>query len=240
MWREASLSFSDAVTALNCSIVPAHPWIYGLGQRTDSGAYLSPVNAVNWLAERLGGGGQSEAVLLMVTGNSHVDFLRRVGELTGVFPAPAFTQVARLAQSAAELNTVKMQIPSKALNGLPAAVPLSVPTTRLAMNAANIAKAQAEASAGSSLLAMQAQLAAFTAQHASLLDTIISGLDDLKGKAARAWVFTASGDMPTIASEMVKNIPEPSAVYCAAILLVGESLEGLRGMIHDIDSAAGA
>lgn len=37
MWREARLAFTDSVAALNCSIVPAHPWIYGLGQQTANG-----------------------------------------------------------------------------------------------------------------------------------------------------------------------------------------------------------
>lgn len=32
MWREARLAFTDSLAALNCSVVPAHPWINGLGQ----------------------------------------------------------------------------------------------------------------------------------------------------------------------------------------------------------------
>lgn len=48
MWREARIAFSDSVAALNCSVIPAHPWIYGLGQQTENGAYLSPVNAINY------------------------------------------------------------------------------------------------------------------------------------------------------------------------------------------------
>ena len=36
MWREARLAFTDSLAALNCSVVPAHPWINGLGQQTDN------------------------------------------------------------------------------------------------------------------------------------------------------------------------------------------------------------
>ncbi|EMH0602025.1 hypothetical protein V5864_004563, partial [Salmonella enterica] len=50
MWREARLAFTDSLAALDCSVVPAHPWIHGLGQQTDNGAYLSPVNAIHYLA----------------------------------------------------------------------------------------------------------------------------------------------------------------------------------------------
>lgn len=53
MWREARLAFTDSLAALDCSVVPAHPWIHGLGQQTDNGAYLSPVNAIHYLAESL-------------------------------------------------------------------------------------------------------------------------------------------------------------------------------------------
>jgi hypothetical protein len=82
------------VAALNCSVVPAHPWIYGLGQQTDNGAYLSPVNAVRYLAERLAGtGGNADVMIMMVTGQTHENFMTRLNGLVDVFPAPAFTQV---------------------------------------------------------------------------------------------------------------------------------------------------
>ena len=37
MWREARLAFTDSVAALNCSIVPAHPWIMGWDSRLQTG-----------------------------------------------------------------------------------------------------------------------------------------------------------------------------------------------------------
>ena len=105
MWREARLAFTDSLAALNCSVVPAHPWINGLGQQTDNGAYLSPVNAVRYLAERLAGtGGNADVMIMMVTGQTHENFMTRLNGLVEVFPAPAFTQVRRLAQSAAALD----------------------------------------------------------------------------------------------------------------------------------------
>ncbi|EFU0262467.1 hypothetical protein LQ376_004286 [Salmonella enterica subsp. enterica serovar Saintpaul] len=38
MWREARLAFTDSLAALDCSVVPAQPWIHGLGQQTDNWA----------------------------------------------------------------------------------------------------------------------------------------------------------------------------------------------------------
>lgn len=241
MWREARLAFTDSLAALNCSIVPAHPWINGLGQQTDNGAYLSPVNAVSYLAERLAGkGGNADVMIMMVTGQTHENFMDRLNGLVDVFPAPAFTQVKRLAQSAAALAIEKMQIPANAGAGLSVAIPLSVPTSRAALSAAAVSQAQKAASAGFSLDGLKQQLGEFALLRDSLISDVASGLNDLQGKSARAWVFTSTGDTTTTLLELVKDIPQPSAVYTAAVMLVGDNLDGIKGMIHDFDPNAGA
>ncbi|EBX6268633.1 hypothetical protein ODD50_003244 [Salmonella enterica] len=241
MWREARLAFTDSLAALDCSVVPAHPWIHGLGQQTDNGAYLSPVNAIHYLAERLAGtGGNTDVVIMMVTGQTHENFMKGLSSLVDVFPAPAFTQVRRLAESAATLATEKMQIPAKAGAGLPVAIPLSVPTSRAALSAAAVSEAQKAAGAGFSLDGLKQQLGEFTQLRDSLINEVASGLADLQRKSARAWVFTASGDTAATLLALVQDIPQPSAVYTAAIMLAGKNLDGIRGMIHDVDPDTGA
>ncbi|WP_040903431.1 hypothetical protein [Yokenella regensburgei] len=241
MWRESRLAFTDSVAALNCSIVPAHPWVYGLGQQTENGAYLSPVNAVAYLAEKLVNlGGDADVVIMMVASSSHDSFMASLNQMVDVFPSPAFTQVKRLAQSAAQLATERMQIPAGFGNGLPVAVPLSVPTSRAALAAAVVKKAQEEAGAAMDLDALQKQLADFTQLRDGMMGDIASGLNELQGKSARAWVFTASGNLATTLLELVKDIPQPSAVHTAAMMLVGDNLDGIKGMIHDLDPDTGA
>ncbi|CZX67376.1 hypothetical protein [Enterobacter hormaechei] len=241
MWREARIAFSDSVAALNCSVIPAHPWIYGLGQQTENGAYLSPVNAINYLAEKLAGmGGTSDIVIMMVSGQTHDNFMTSLNQLVEVFPSPAFTQVRRLAQSAAQLAVEKMQIPAKYSQSLPAAIPLSVPTSRTALAAAAVKKAQEEAAAAVDIGALKQQLDDFSRLRDSVLGDIAGGLADLQGKSARAWVFTSSGDLATSLLELVKGIPLQSAVYSAAMMLTGDNLDGIKGMIHDLEPDAGA
>lgn len=240
MWREARLAFTDSVASLSCSVIPAHPWVYGLGQQTDNGAYLSPVNAAEYLAGKLAGiGGMTEVAVFMVASESHTRFMSALNQLADVFPAPAFVQARRLAQSAAALATEKMQIPARGVS-LPPSVPLSVPTSRVALAAAAVKQAQSESGAGAGMEALKAQLAAFGELRNSLLAEVAEGLADLQGKSARAWVFTGSGDVVTTLTQLVKDIPQPSAVYTAAMMLVGDNLEGIRGMIHEIESDAGA
>ena len=241
MWREADLAFPDDLGAVACSIIPAHPWVYGLGQLTENGAYLSPTNAIAYLAKKLAGlGGDAHVTIFMAAADSHNDFMGQLSALTGVFPAPAFTQVARLAKSAAELATVKMQLPAKGAAGLPPVLPLSVPSTRTALNAMRAAAAQADAAAGTSIEKLIIDAQGFAAERSRLLDDIRSGLDELKQKRARAWVFTATGNVATTMLEMLKNIPQPAAVYSVAMMFVGDNLDALRGMIHDVNVNAGA
>lgn len=241
MWREADLAFTDNMAALSCAIVPAHPWVYGLGQQTANGAYLSPVNAISWLATKLASAGAADdVVIFMVTGSNHDSFMKSLGELTDVFPAPAFTQVKRLAQSAAELAVSKMQLPAKGGGGLPDAMPLSVPTTRAALTAKAIALAQQAASAGTSMADLKSMLSDFTALRNSMINTAADGLANLQGKSARAWVFTGTGDMATTLVELVKSVPQPSAVFSAAVMMVGENLQGVKGMIHELHPNPGA
>ena len=241
MWREAKLAFNDSVAAINCTVVPAHPWIYGLGQQTENGAYLSPVNAISYLAEKLAGtGGNTDVVIMMVAGQTHDSFINSLDQLVDVFPAPAFTQVKRLALSAAELAMEKMQIPARYNAGLADVLPLSVPTSRTALAAAAVKKAQEEAAAAVDIEALKQQLDDFSRLRDNVLGDIAGGLADLQGKSARAWVFTSSGDLATSLLELAKGIPLQSAVYSAAMMLTGDNLDGIKGMIHDLEPDAGA
>ncbi|MFV7361039.1 hypothetical protein [Citrobacter portucalensis] len=236
MWELKRVSADVDLKGIVCSISAAHPWVYGLGQQTENGVYLSPANAVAWLAEKLASQTENaDVVVFMVTGQTHDEFMSYLDPLMAVFPAPAFTQVSRLARSAAELATVKMQKPAKALNGLPAAVPLSVPTTRTMESAAAVASATASGSLN--LAGLKASLADFTAMRSALLSCIADAAGELAAKSARAWVFTASGNGATMVRALINDIPAVSSIYSAAIMLVGSDLSSVREMIHDSDYA---
>ncbi|WP_336797963.1 hypothetical protein [Erwinia aphidicola] len=233
MWRDAVISIADEMAPLACSVVPAHPWVYGLGQAVDSGGYLSPANALAYLAKKLvTTGGKGSVIVFMVAGNTYGDFMQGLKGLAEVFPAPAFTQVSRMAQAAAELATVKMQIPAKAANMLPAAGPLSVLTSRAAVNAQRIAAAKLESAAGSTVEELRAQLAAFEQERASLLAAISDGLDELKAASAPVQAFVHHGDLNIAAVELLKNIPQLTAVHTAAMMFVGDNLDSLENMIN--------
>ena len=97
-----------------------------------------------------------------------------------------------------------------------------------------------QASSGFSLAGAKAALSGFIQERSNILSEVASGLESLKGKSARAWAFTAQGDITTTLRTMVKDIPAASAVHCAAVMMVGENLAGIREMIHELDSDTGA
>lgn len=234
MWHQGEVRLVNNADVNNISAVMAHPWVYGLGQKTANGIYLSPLNAVGWLAEKLASLTDSvDVVIFMVAGQTHDEFMANIEPLTSVFPAPAFTQVSRLARSAAELATVKMQIPAKAANALPSPGPLSVSTMRSMRSAAAVASAAASGSL--SMTDLKACLADFTAVRAGLLSGIENEAGELADKSARAWVFTATGSGAELVRELLTDIPAASSIYTAAIMLSGSDLSSIRGMIHDSD-----
>ncbi|HED1790614.1 TPA: hypothetical protein R4X15_001732 [Citrobacter amalonaticus] len=235
MWRESVIKIADNMAALSCSIVPAHPWVYGLGQITDSGGYLSPANALGYLANKLMASHASgDVIVIMIAENTHDIFMQALNQLVTVFPAPVFTQVKRMATAAAELSTVKMQLPSK-VNALPVVAPLSVSTNRLALNAQRVAAAQLEAAASTSITGLKSQIDGFIQERAGLLSSLSQSLDDLKGASARAWTFSFTGNHSTAAAELLKGIPQTTAVHTTAMMFIGDSLADLGKMIHDPD-----
>ncbi|AVU49576.1 hypothetical protein V8J32_001416 [Enterobacter hormaechei] len=240
MWRNSVLKIADDMAPLSCAVIPAHPWVYGLGQSTDSGGYLSPANALGYLAGKLASSAKSgDVIVMMIAENTHDVFMKTLGNLAKVFPAPVFTQVSRMAAAAAELSTVKMQLPSK-VTSLPVAAPLSVPTNRLAVNAQRVAAAQLAAAMPTSITGLQSQITGFIQERASLLKSVSQSLNELKGASAEILSFSYTGTHRGAAVELLKNIPRTTAVHTAAMMFIGDSLTDLGKMIYEPDRATGA
>ncbi|MEZ0532655.1 hypothetical protein [Enterobacter sp. KB-221C9] len=235
MWRDSVIKIADDMAGLSCSIIPAHPWVYGLGQSADSGGYLSPANALGYLAGKLAtSSGSGDIIVMMIAENTHDGFMKSLNGLATVFPAPAFTQVSRMAAAAAELSTVKMQLPSKS-SSLPVAAPLSVATNRLAVNAQRVAAAQLAAAVSTTTEGLKKQIAEFVQARAGLLSSVSQSLEDLKGASAKAWSFSYTGNHRMAAIELLKDIPQATAVHTAAMMFIGDSLADLGKMINEPD-----
>jgi hypothetical protein len=126
-----------------------------------------------------------------------------------------------------------MQIPAKLSGGLPAAMPLSTATHRLAANAQRIAAAQAEAAIGASADGLTSLLSDFANARDATLAATAAALSALGSNTTPAWVFTGQGSGSYLAGELRKNIPNQDSVFTLATLFSGADLSTLEAMIHD-------
>lgn len=233
-WREATLRLSDSLPPLTCSILPVHPWTPGVGRTAASGSYLSPHNAVHWLAQKLSGTGRTLRVMVvMLCATSQPEFMSLLAAFSAVLPLPVLGQVSRMAQTAATQAITRMQLPPKAAGGLPAPLSLSAGTLRLAQRAKIMAEAQAEVASGASVTQLQAHLTALSEARQSAHDAIGQALGDLSQKSVNAWVFTGEGLAATLATNMQKAVPQPDAVMTLATLFAGDEVSALEALVHD-------
>nr|WP_282552919.1 hypothetical protein [Providencia stuartii] len=220
---------------ITCSILPVHPFIYGVGQANSSGSYLSPTNAINHLADKLTNAGQVSALVLMVTGKSFAEFMQQLSAFSAVFPLPAFAQVERMARTAHTLATTKMQLPGKMIGGLPLPQSLSTATSRMVSNAQLIEAAKVGANQTSGLDSMKSALSDFSKQKDNALKQMSDALNGLLGQSATVWAFAGTDDASVLADKMRKNIPEPDAIFTLATLFVGNEIHALTRMLNDTD-----
>ncbi|SFC50201.1 hypothetical protein [Pragia fontium] len=232
MWFPAWLKFPKSLAPVSCSTVPVHPWTFGAGHQEESGNYLSPANAVDYLLKKLSGAsGEQDILVLMIAENHHDAFMSALGQLTRVFPLPVFKQVERLAQAAAELAISKMQIPT-ITSSLPAPVPLSVGTCRSAMVSQLIAQAQQDAAGSLDSNGIKNALGELKSLREQVASEAASTLEQLQGGRAPVWAFSARGDINTAVAELKKEIPQQSAIYSAAVMFVSDDLTALKEMVE--------
>lgn len=232
-WRKSLMKMSPTMSGLTCSMVPAHPFIYGLGQKTDTGYYLSPTNAISHIAKKLAGAGETDIVVMMVCAKSQVEFMSLLQVFSSVFPLPVFSQVERMAKTAANLQVTKMQLPGKQFGGLPKPQSLSTSTSRATINAQLIEQAKNSAGSASGIDAMKSAMSGFKSARESALKDIGNKLTDLFGKSVVIWSFTGKGTGDYLSERLKKDIPEPDAIFTLATLFAGSELAPLKGMLHD-------
>ncbi|MCW2257803.1 hypothetical protein M2263_003894 [Providencia alcalifaciens] len=232
-WHKSLMKLSPTMSGLTCSMVPAHPFVYGLGQQTDTGSYLSPTNAIKHIAKKLAGTAETEITVMMVCAKTQTEFMGLLQQFSTVFPLPVFSQVERMAKTAESLQITKMQLPGKQLGGLPNPQALSTSNSRDTINAQLIEQAKNSAGSASGIDAMKSAMSSFKVSRESALKDINDKLTGLLGKSVIIWSFTGKGTGDYLAEQLQKDIPEPDAVLTLATLFAGSELSALKGMLHD-------
>ncbi|EDU63944.1 TPA: hypothetical protein ACGD5V_005012 [Escherichia coli] len=234
MWFPAKLMLPTGnITPITCSAMAVHPWDVEAGHITPDGAYLSPVNAINHLNNKLPGLTEnSDIAIIMVTGSNNNDFIRQLSALADTLPLPTLTQTLRRARTQLTQAITRMQIPATPQNGLPAPQPLIASTLQNSISnhtALNAMKTEGLNSVDS----LKNALSGFQAQRQRLQQQIIAELAGAGDKVAKAFAFVHTGDAVLARREMMKNIPHPTASLTYAHLFAGD----LSGMLNWITKA---
>ncbi len=231
MWQRMVLAFPATISAISCSVLTVNPWTYGAAQVTDSGNYLSPENAVKYLAKRLAtAGGAPSVVSILQTGTQLDGFITSMENLAGIFPIPDFEKTIRKAKSATELAITKMQLPGAQISGLPEAAALPIRTYRQAINAAKTQAAAQAAQISSGSGEIAAALASFENAATAAQQEAGQFLGELKGKFVEVWAFIDAGEPAKVANNMLAGIPDKDAIYTAGSLFAGD-IDSLIGML---------
>ncbi|WP_065823397.1 hypothetical protein [Photorhabdus australis] len=232
-WQRKLMRISPNMTGMHCSMLSVHPFVYGIGQKADSGHYLSPANAINYLANKIRGTGNMSAVVLMICAKTHNEFIQHLTQFSAVLPLPVFSQVTRMAKTAERLASTKMQLPGKPGSGLPPLQPFSTSASRMAVNAQLIEQAKTQVSAGSSIAGLKSQLINFTTVRQNALQQVTVALNDVRSKSARVWTFSGKGNGALLAEKLRQDIPEQDTVYTLATLFSGDDIRALERMLHN-------
>lgn len=229
MWQRVTLGFPDNLEAISCSLLSVNPWTYGAGQVTPSGNYLSPENAVKYLAARLKTAGGSPGVVgFLVTSTQSDRFLDDLASFADLLPLPDLKKTARKALAQAELAVTKMQLPGVQGFGIPDVAPLSLSTTRAALNAQRIQAAAASAAGGMSFDDIADALQSLENAASQAQQQAEQALSDLKNKRVDAWMFSDAGNPSNVANNLMHGIPETDAIFTLGTLFVGDVSQLLR------------
>lgn len=227
MWAPSLLKLPPQVEAVNCAVVDVNPWTFGAGRVEESGHYLSPENAVNYLAGKLIQSGHSgDVVVFMLAATQQNLFIQSLSAVNEIFPAAAFKQAERRIKSEMDLVLNRLQKPAGFVPPLTMA-PLAVPTLQKIINF----QASSPTGSNSGIDDLMGELKAFKATQAAEQAAKLAEIDKLKSRTAPAFVFTSTGTADRVVSLMKRNIPAMDSIYTVAVMFLAPDLAALRRLI---------
>ncbi|ELD1797618.1 hypothetical protein [Vibrio fluvialis] len=214
------------------TVLSATPYQFQVGEKLDSGSYLSPNNAVKTLSAKLRDlsdrhrpKGQLHAVAIMLTGQSVSEFAAKLEQITSVLTLPDWTQVARQAKAMVTNERDKLHQPVAmvqprfkpfaTLNALPVGDYFSEQSAQLAM-------LESLASDSTHVIG---KLQALAAKRSAALSDIPEAINNLKNLQGSVYSMSLTGTAESIATQL-QNAAAPNnhQLTIASLLLSHEPL----------------
>ena len=235
-WKKKIFSLPSEIRSVICTTLTAHPWALGVGQKQETGFYLSPENAIKHLVNKLQQANSTHDVLvMMLTAGTLDEFILTLELAAKSFPLSELEQVSRKAKSYLSLANSKMQIPSIP-GGLPNAAPLSLSTLRAASRAEQLKNTLEQTEQNQSMASVNQLMQQFAQTRLSALQQAQKQLEQLQSGRFSVWVHSTEHDSQLAHMQLLDNIPDSDHVFTLAMMFVGDDLSALRAMVTQDDN----
>ncbi|MFN1620499.1 hypothetical protein [Vibrio rotiferianus] len=214
------------------TVITVNPYQFEVGERLDSGCYLSPINAVNLLSEKFRDlsdihrpDGQLFAVAIMLTSHDITNFAFKLREISQVFALPDWCQCARQATALSTNERDKLQQaapiiqprfrPFSSLNANPV-------SDYLSSQGGHIATLESLASDATDVIGKLSALADKRSRHLNEISDAINALKAMKGSV---FSMRLSGSTDTISSLLKSTqVPNKHPLTIASVLVGHEPM----------------
>ncbi|MBY8309863.1 hypothetical protein KW529_21890 [Vibrio fluvialis] len=214
------------------AVLSATPYQFQVGEKLDSGSYLSPGNAVKTLSAKLRDlsdrhrpNGQLHAVAIMLTGQSISEFATKLEQITFVLTLPDWTQVARQAKALVNNEGDKLHQPVAIVQ--PRFKPFATLNAQplgdyFSEQSAQLASLESLASDSTHVIG---KLHALAAKRSVALSDISEAINNLKNLQGSVFSMSLSGSAESIATQL-QNAAAPNnhQLTIASLLLSHEPL----------------
>lgn len=231
---EALLGLRAELNSLlvNGAVLSATPYQFQVGDKLDSGSYLSPTNAVKTLVAKLRDlsdthrpKGQLNVVAIMLTAQSINEFSAKLQDITSVFTLPDWMQVARQTKALRTNDYDKLHQPAAIV--LPRFKPFAQ------MNAhsmgdyfdeqnAQLATLESLASDSTNVIG---KLQALAAKRANALAEVSQAINVLKAVQGSVYSIKFSGSAESVATQLQNaGVPNNHQLTIASLIISNEPL----------------
>ncbi|XAG86254.1 hypothetical protein MRM63_13770 [bacterium 19MO03SA05] len=238
---EALLNLRSELNSLlvQGTVISATPYQFQVGERLESGCYLSPANAVKALAAKLRDlsdhhrpKAQINVIAIMLTAQSVTEFATKLNTLCSVLSLPDWCQCARQTTALVTNEKDKLQQPTAIVQPRfkPAAHLTANPLTDyFAAQGAQVATLESLASDKTNVIAKMANLASKRSQKLNEISQSINALKALNGSV---YSMVISGTPESIATQLKQAaLPNNEPLTIASLMISNEPLIFWEGLL---------
>lgn len=231
---EALLGLRDDLSTLlvNGTVLSATPYQFQVGDKLESGSYLSPTNAVKTLVAKLRDladthrpKGQLNVVAIMLTAQSINEFSAKLQDIISVMTLPDWQQVARQAKALVNNSSDKLHQPAAIVQ--PRFKPfaqLNAQPMRDYFDQQNAQLATLESLASDSTNVI-GKLQALAAKRAITLADVSQSINALKALKGNVYSMSLSGSVESVATQLSNaGVPNNHQFTIASLLISNEPL----------------